>query len=200
LVVAASHSRKSEFITISLTITVNRSLPIPYRQPAPSPLEPKCRSRAESASTFQLEAMATVHPSRMGLVPQDSREYRNTRYRSRSRGRSQDESTVRRRSPSRDRDSGRDSRRRSPMYDEYKKTSDSAPWRKQENMYPSRGDGGNRYPDRGWGSGDYLTRSVVGKWRNSCSNICYVADSSNERPADLIYGRPLLKVLCTNCA
>lgn len=89
-------------------------------------------------------------------MPQDSMEYGNSTRRSRSR----DGDIARRRSPSRDRDGGRDSRRRSPMYEEYRKRSDSPPWRKQENMYPNRGNRGHYDSGRGWGD-DYLTRSVV---------------------------------------
>ncbi|KAF8514165.1 ras-induced vulval development antagonist-domain-containing protein [Gautieria morchelliformis] len=101
--------------------------------------------------------MATVHPSRMGLVPQDSREYPRSRHRSSSLDRNQDRNVARHRSPSQDRDWRRDRGRRSPKYDEYKKSSEPAPWRAQDNMYPNRGGGENRYSQDGWGGNDYLT-------------------------------------------
>lgn len=91
-----------------------------------------------------LTTMATVHPSRMALVPQDSKSSYPDRDRRRPRSRSP------RRSRSRDRDSRREVRRGSPAYDDYRRASPpprgdkDAPWKEQGNMYPNRKDGGER--------------------------------------------------------
>ncbi|CAE7049974.1 unnamed protein product [Rhizoctonia solani] len=91
--------------------------------------------------------MASVHPSRMGLVPAD----RSQRDSSRNNRKSRSRSPVREsRSPEgrgRRRDHSDDSRRRSrsreprrrasPAYDNYERPA-PAPWRDQGNMYPSR--------------------------------------------------------------
>jgi hypothetical protein len=150
--------------------------------------------------------MATVHPSRMALVPQDTKDVyadrkrtrspprRHSRSRSRSRerdsrrNRSHHDSKGRRRNGSSDgsRDRGRDgdtsrnterrersrerngdngfSRRRvSPVYPDYRKPSppppredSQAPWRQQENMYPSRRDRDRPYG--GSGGSDFMER------------------------------------------
>ncbi|KAH7920711.1 DUF926-domain-containing protein [Leucogyrophana mollusca] len=110
--------------------------------------------------------MATIHPSRMGLVPQDTKDQYPGRRRGRSpspRARSprretrdhRDRDTDRdadkdrrdrdsRRDRSRDRDRS-DRRRASPVYSDYRRAptppandGGDAPWRKQENMYPNR--------------------------------------------------------------
>lgn len=94
--------------------------------------------------------MATVHPSRRGLIPQDSR---NVEERSRLRSRTppdfHDGKNERRRSSSRGRSPRRDSGRKSPEYDAYQKPDDSVPWRNQQNMYPDRRYNQNR-PNGGW--------------------------------------------------
>ena len=98
--------------------------------------------------------MASVHPSRRDLVPQDSRHQGRSRHRSLSQGRSQERLHGTRRSPSPE----RDGRRRSPEYEEYKGASGPLPWRIETNMYPTRG-GENRHSNGGRGGSDYLTRS-----------------------------------------
>jgi hypothetical protein len=120
--------------------------------------------------------MATIHPSRMGLVPQDSREIhavdgrrgrslsprRSRRTPSRSKSR---DNGYRRNDEDRRRSRSRD-RRRSPEYEAYKRaspprqTESAAPWRQQENMYQSRRD---RQPLPGYGGGgsDYFDRLVL---------------------------------------
>ena len=94
--------------------------------------------------------MATVHPSRMALIPRDIRDSRSNRPRGRS--------PSPRRSRSRDRDEGRgrdsgrgreredyrasEPRRASPQYEDYRRPppppagESSAPWRQKESMYP----------------------------------------------------------------
>ena len=114
--------------------------------------------------------MATVHPSRMGLVPQD-RDYTHSQHRSRSRARSHDRISVGRRSPSQDLDSAGDRGRRSPKYDEYTNASHPVPWRVQENMYPNRNKDESRYSQGGWAGGDYLTRSAVSNYHSLCYNL-----------------------------
>src|ERR1700735_458334 len=102
--------------------------------------------------------MATVHPSRMSLVPKDSRDaYPDYSDRDRRRARSRSPRDRRDRSRSRDRDTrylNSDSKRRaSPAYDDYKRHSpprspprgeSNAPWRQQQNMYPNRREHGER--------------------------------------------------------
>lgn len=72
--------------------------------------------------------MATVHPSRMGLVPQDSKDTHLARRHARSRDR--------------ERERSRERRRASPEYTDYKRPTTpppaEAPWRSQENLYPDR--------------------------------------------------------------
>ncbi|KAF9526533.1 ras-induced vulval development antagonist-domain-containing protein [Crepidotus variabilis] len=103
--------------------------------------------------------MATVHPSRLALIPQDMRTANSERSRDRTpspkrnggrdynRGRddratgSGHDHDRRGRSDSRERSSG--NRRASPQYDDYRRApppaaESSAPWRAQENMYPPR--------------------------------------------------------------
>lgn len=112
--------------------------------------------------------MATVHPSRMGLIPQEMRGSQPDRTRRRSPSpRRPRRSPSPRRSQSRERERGRDERhsrrgrdvsndrgrdsyrpseprRASPKYEDYKRAlppaggETSAPWRQQENMYPAR--------------------------------------------------------------
>ncbi|KDN45663.1 hypothetical protein RSAG8_04747, partial [Rhizoctonia solani AG-8 WAC10335] len=108
--------------------------------------------------------MATVHPSRLGLVPSEpsrrdsGRENRPSRSRSPvrdrrnkspdGRGRRRDHSNDSRRR-SRSREPRRNGERRaSPAYDNYERPA-PAPWREQDNMYPPR-DGGHK---GGWGGG-----------------------------------------------
>ncbi|CAE6465239.1 unnamed protein product [Rhizoctonia solani] len=110
--------------------------------------------------------MATVHPSRMGLVPPDTSrrdsDRGNRRSRSRSpirdrsrspdgRGRRRDHSPdSRRRSRSRSREP---KRRASPAYDNYERPA-PAPWREERNMYPPR-EGGHKAWNGGGGA-DYM--------------------------------------------
>ena len=132
-------------------------------------------TRAELSLTQRLAAdfdttttMATVHPSRMGLIPQEMRGSQQDRARARSPSpRRPRRSPSPRRSQSRERERGRDERqsrrdrdasndrgrdsyrdyeprRASPKYDDYKRAPPpvggeaSAPWRQPENMYPAR--------------------------------------------------------------
>lgn len=99
--------------------------------------------------------MATVHPSRMSLVPKDSRNaYPDYPERERRRVRSRSPRDRQGRSRSRDRYLNSDSKRRSsPAYDDYRRSSprrsppreeSKAPWRQQENMYPNRRGQGER--------------------------------------------------------
>ena len=105
--------------------------------------------------------MATVHPSRLGLVPRDPRGSRRS-YRSQSRSRSPQYSNGKHRSRSRshERDDVRENGRRSPHYGDYKKPEDLAPWKQQENMYPERR-GRQNHGNWGGGGSDYLKRFVM---------------------------------------
>ncbi|KAG1758825.1 ras-induced vulval development antagonist-domain-containing protein [Suillus occidentalis] len=93
--------------------------------------------------------MATVHPSRMGLVPQDPKDTYLARRHARSRDR--------------ERDRSRERRRASPEYTDYKRPTTpppaEAPWRSQENLYPNR-QGRDRPPHTGGsyggGGSEYL--------------------------------------------
>ncbi|GJJ06546.1 hypothetical protein Clacol_000738 [Clathrus columnatus] len=98
--------------------------------------------------------MATVHPSRMGLVPQNNN---ISSYRSRSRS-PRREYSQRNRSESRGRERERDGRRYSPEYSEYttNELNNAAPWHSQNNMYPERR-GGQRDNAYQTGSTDYFT-------------------------------------------
>ena len=95
--------------------------------------------------------MASVHPSRMGLVPQDSKTHYPDRERYRGRSRSQSRS----RSPSRDKSAHRSGgRRASPAYDDYSRRHSPPPpredpWRQRGNRNPER----HRFPpdDRYYG-------------------------------------------------
>ncbi|KIJ49376.1 hypothetical protein M422DRAFT_27737 [Sphaerobolus stellatus SS14] len=99
--------------------------------------------------------MATIHPSRLGLVPQDPRDSRGSRRpRSDSRSPVYSKPRPRSRSRGRGRSEARDAGRRSPRYEDYKKPEDNAPWRQQENMYPERR--GRQPPSGNWGGGDYI--------------------------------------------
>lgn len=97
--------------------------------------------------------MATVHPSRMGLVPQDPKDTYLARRHARSRDR--------------ERDRSRERRRASPEYTDYKRPTTpppaEAPWRSQENLYPNR-QGRDRPPHAGGsyggGGSEYLERYV----------------------------------------
>lgn len=125
--------------------------------------------------------MATVHPSRLGLIPENlrplqpssegskqslspphhpnqsqNRDRRSSgdRYPERDRGRGR----------SRSRDGGKDyvSRRRaSPKYDDYKSNPSNAPGfqRREARMYPERG-GGGKYAAQLGGNADWLERHV----------------------------------------
>ncbi|KAG8691117.1 hypothetical protein FRC11_006690 [Ceratobasidium sp. 423] len=99
--------------------------------------------------------MATVHPSRMGLVPPDTSR-RDSGRGNRSRSRSPD--SGRRRDHSEDskrRSRSREPRRRaSPAYDNYERPA-PAPWREERNMYPPR-DGGHKGGWSGGGGADYM--------------------------------------------
>jgi hypothetical protein len=130
--------------------------------------------------------MATVHPSRMSLVPKDPRDsYPDYSERDRRRARSRSPRHRPDRSRSRDRHLRGDSRRRSsPAYDDYRRSSprrsppreeSKAPWKQQQNMYPNRRDPGDRDRERpphvagsyggGWaadgGSGDDFMERYV---------------------------------------
>ena len=96
--------------------------------------------------------MATVHPSRMALIPRDIRESRSDRTRDRSPSPRRSWSRDRDRNEGRGRDSGRgreredyrasEPRRASPQYEDYRRppppaaVESSAPWRQKESMYP----------------------------------------------------------------
>ena len=105
-------------------------------------------------STFltPTSTMATVHPSRMALIPPEIREYRSDRTRGRSPSPRRSRSRDRDRNEGRGRDSGRgreredyrasEHRRASPQYEDYRRppppaaAESSAPWRQKESMYP----------------------------------------------------------------
>jgi len=128
--------------------------------------------------------MATVHPSRLGLIPKDLRPQNNSqdispprRRHSRSqspRRYSRDRDTKADRYHGRDRDRDRsrgrnlysrrderrdyDSRRTSPKYDDYRFAPEGfGNSRSQRRMYPERG-GGGRYGDHFSGNADHLAR------------------------------------------
>ncbi|TDL29174.1 DUF926-domain-containing protein [Rickenella mellea] len=164
--------------------------------------------------------MATVHPSRMGLVPIDpvkdrrpyddrdvrdrgqtstersrrdpERDRRHDPHRSRSRERNRpadDRGYDRRRS----RSPRASDRRRSPVYDEYKRPAtppprgeDSAaapPWRVQENMYPPRGRPAENAPNwSGSGAGADFFESRRQQRMNSTFSI--YPPSPKYRPRD----------------
>ena len=124
--------------------------------------------------------MATVHPSRMGLIPQEMRS-KHAERRSPSPRRSRPSPSPRRsrsgdhdrrrqdgerrgRADSRERDRGYDQRRASPQYEDYKRPpapavgpgegESSAPWRQQDSMYPGRRD----HQHQGGGGLDFMER------------------------------------------
>ncbi|KAF8915573.1 hypothetical protein CPB85DRAFT_413613 [Mucidula mucida] len=146
--------------------------------------------------------MATVHPSRMRLVPQAPSDIR--------RGRSPSP-----RSHSRDRNvpssSRRSERRASPAYEDYRRppppppSEPTAPWRQPENMYPNRrGDvnhqGFHNVNKGGQGGGsDFMEKYVISSRYFTILNH-HVADVYSAKGTRLMYGRRHPKprrVLCT---
>jgi hypothetical protein len=128
--------------------------------------------------------MATIHPSRLGLVPTPPEQPRRPeRQRSNSRGRDEDSrgranwgrrdhDSADDREPTRQRSRSREprgngQRRASPAYDNYERApAPAAPWRQEGNMYPPR-DSGHR--GGGWshggggGGGDFAERYVLAR-------------------------------------
>ena len=113
--------------------------------------DPGRKLRGES-TTHHKPLMAFVHPSRSGLVPQDSGRKDASGY-DRRRGRSRSRTPP---PPRRDRheDSrSRPDRRSSPSYNDYKRpqtpprppADSNAPWRAEGSMYPPRASGGRGF-------------------------------------------------------
>lgn len=130
--------------------------------------------------------MATIHPSRLGLVSSSDRQPDVEHRRSRSRGKDGEVRDDRGRSnwgrrepdsagsdhPNRPRSRSRElrERRASPAYENYERPPPPAPWRQEGNMYPPRDGGhgaGGGWSNRGNGGSDFLERSV-----RSLSYVC----------------------------